>query len=217
MAMLTIMGLRDYYPTVFDNMVFPDDWTTDEKNMMKDLICLECAELELVYPDGPWMKNAIGLWSKSQLFVWNRINTLAKMEYNPIENYDRYEDTTITDDNSITNSGTDSTTDTTKVTNSGTDTITNKVTGFDSNTLVTRESSDNVHGHVATNSGGVSMTHGHKQDIDNERTIDGHIHGNIGVTTTQQMMQQELDIVAKVNLPVLICDSFRDRFCLQVY
>lgn len=219
MATMTLMGLYDYDDTIFDNMVWPfeNDPSEDDKNLFIEECCLETAELELIYPDPVFMKRAIGLWSSMNKFEWQRMLALMNAEYNPIENYDRIEETTITDDGSNTNSGTDSTTDTTTVTNSGTDTITNKVTGYDSNTLATRDSSDNLHGHVQTNSGGVSMTHGHKVDLDNTRTIEGEIHGNIGVTTTQQMMEQEINIIPKINILRIMVDSFKNRFCVLVY
>ena len=61
------------------------------------------------------------------------------------------------------------------------------------------------------------MTHGHKVDLDNTRTIEGNIHGNIGVTTTQQMMEQEIQLLPKINLLKLMVDSFKNRFCVLVY
>lgn len=44
----------------------------------------------------------------------------------------------------------------------------------------------------------------------------GHISGNIGVTTSQQMLQSELDI-AKWNLYDQISDLFISEFCILVY
>lgn len=45
----------------------------------------------------------------------------------------------------------------------------------------------------------------------------GRTHGNIGVTTSQQMLEQELDVAPKLNVYNYIIDSFRKRFCLLVY
>ena len=44
----------------------------------------------------------------------------------------------------------------------------------------------------------------------------GRTHGNIGVTTSQQMLQSELDIAAW-NLYKHIADLFQDEFCIAVY
>ena len=44
----------------------------------------------------------------------------------------------------------------------------------------------------------------------------GRAHGNIGVTTSQQMLQSELDI-AKWNIYEQITDLFLSEFCIMVY
>lgn len=48
-------------------------------------------------------------------------------------------------------------------------------------------------------------------------TPDLHTYGNIGVTTSQQMLAQELDIVHRLDLIDYIADDFRSEFCLDVY
>ena len=44
-----------------------------------------------------------------------------------------------------------------------------------------------------------------------------HIHGNIGVTTSQQMLEQELNISEKMDIYGFIALDFRRRFCIMVY
>lgn len=44
----------------------------------------------------------------------------------------------------------------------------------------------------------------------------GRIHGNIGVTTSQQMLQSELDI-ARFNIVQQITDLFLQEFCIMIY
>ena len=43
------------------------------------------------------------------------------------------------------------------------------------------------------------------------------ISGNIGVTTSQQMLEQELEVAPKLNIINYIVQSFIKRFCLLVY
>lgn len=45
---------------------------------------------------------------------------------------------------------------------------------------------------------------------------EGHLHGNIGVTTNQQMIREEREIV-KFNLYDYILDSFVKTFCVMLY
>ena len=47
-------------------------------------------------------------------------------------------------------------------------------------------------------------------------THNGRVHGNIGVTTSQQMLQSELD-VARFNIVQQITDLFLQEFCIMIY
>ena len=140
-------------------------------------------------------------------------------------------------DNDVVHSGSDTTansgTDTT--TNSGTDTTTNKIASYDSTVLQTHDTSDLLHGHIESTQHGMSstlqhgehvatdetvsgsMTHGEKIDDDITLTHTSRIHGNIGVTTSQQMLEQELLVAPKLNIINYIIESFKNRFCLMVY
>ena len=146
---------------------------------------------------------------------------------------------TNTASGSDTNSGSSSSSDT----NSGTDTITNKVTGFDSSTLVDHDSSDTVHGHVVRNAaqgtntqqyGRVdtrsldtletfvhgktdTLTHGEKIEHEGSSERSMLAYGNIGVTTSQEMLTQELELAKIIEVIPIIIQSFKNRFCLMVY
>lgn len=45
----------------------------------------------------------------------------------------------------------------------------------------------------------------------------GRIHGNIGVTMAQQMIQSELDLRAANDIVQIIVNEFKKRFCIMVY
>ena len=65
----------------------------------------------------------------------------------------------------------------------------------------------------------------HHDDTDSqvqERYNDGEshditAHGNIGVTTTQRMMEQELEVRPKLNIYQYIAEAFKNEFCVMVY
>lgn len=46
---------------------------------------------------------------------------------------------------------------------------------------------------------------------------EGHIYGNIGVTTTQKMIEEETELRIKYNIYDMISMSFRSNFCIMVY
>jgi len=236
-ATVSVLGLYNYNPDLFENMVFPADFSDDDKQTTIENILLECAELELLFPGYESLHDAIGIWSKMHLKVWERIFNVSELEYNPIENYNRLEMETVGEDRSISHSGNDvntsSGTDTETINStaaavhSGTDTQTNKITAYDSNGLLTHDTSDLQHGESVTdtNNGTAATAYGktetmqHGLVIDNEGTItrENHTTGNIGVTTSQQMIEQELEITAKLNVIEMIVNSFKNRFCLLVY
>lgn len=44
-----------------------------------------------------------------------------------------------------------------------------------------------------------------------------HVHGNIGVTTSQQMLQSELDLIPSLDIVDFIADDFHQEFNLLMY
>ena len=242
---LSVLGLYQADDGLFSEMVYPEGFTEDEKQTTVGNILSECAELECLFADPKIMKTMIGLWSKMNISVWTRIFTASKLEYNPIENYNRTELETISDDHTDTHSGTDRTlgsktstnsgTDSTQAgntsTHSGTDSNINSISSYDSNSFQSHDKTDLLHGQVITDNGSSTITHGHvitDSDSsslthgevithDGDVTRENHTSGNIGVTTSQQMLEQEIEVSAKLNVIKMIVDSFRERFCLLVY
>lgn len=141
--------------------------------------------------------------------------------------------------------GTDSTTinNTGSEEASGDDRTDNNITGFDNNTLVpnseteiyygkTMETSEegtqtNTYGRTDTVTHNTTDTqtfgkvntlqHGEKivHDGTTERT--SLMFGNIGVTTSQEMLTQEIEIAKIINVIPVIIQSFINRFCIQVF
>lgn len=202
MALLTVMGIFNYDNTIFDTMNIP---TGMDRNLLINAIVLDTAELEVVYPEPHFLKTAISLWSHTRLETWNRIYNASQLEYDPIENYNRYEEETT--GQTRQHSGSDSTTET----DTESHTITNEITAFDSNTLQTHDSSS-LSRNQSTNA---SLTHGEK--IADSGTRTSHVHGNIGVTTSQQMLESEIEVAGKINVYDYIVKDFKTRFCILVY
>lgn len=240
-ATMSILGLWQWDHNIFNLMQFPSfqdgetlhEFTADDKQLLIDNLMSECAELKILYPNPTVMKNMIGLWSAKELPTWNRFYRAALIEYDPIENYHRTERATETlahydqhsgaDTNQA--SGSDSINGGSTDTNSGTDTTTGKVTGYDSGILVDHDQTDLLHGHVITNIHNDGTTYGrkdtftHGEKIDHGGTIKNDVEafGNIGVTTSQQMLESELELAPKLNVFNYIIESFKNRFCIEVY
>lgn len=224
---LSPLGLYNWDNNLFDLFQIPEGL---DKDTLIDNLLAETAELEVLYPNPVVFKNLVGVWSVKNLPVWTKLYNTTLLEYNPIENYNRYEDGTHADMDTHTQSGTDTHTDTDTHTGADTTTAERKdehyIAGYDSvasgenDGLVkqTRDESEGTttatYGSTYTNNGGV--TYGKTINESNQGVHSLHAHGNIGVTTTQNMIKQERQIDL-FNIYDIIIQDFKMRFCILVY
>ena len=103
---LSPLGLYQWDNTVFDLMQIPS--ALNKQDLIDNLLA-ETAELEVLYPNPVVFKNLVAVWSKKQIDIWNRLYATTQYEYNPIENYNRYETGSEDGSGSTTHSGTDTT------------------------------------------------------------------------------------------------------------
>ena len=114
----------------------------------------------------------------------------ASLEYNPIENYDRIENWTDTGESGS------------EISSSGT--TEGQVSAFDSSSYSPHDKEINSSGSEAS----ASNTDEHE----------GRIHGNIGVLTSQAMLQSEYELQQKWgNLYNHIADVFISEMLISVY
>lgn len=220
-ATLSILGLYQYSPDVFDLLKLPDGVSLDS---VRDNILMELAELELLYPSGTFMKTAIGIWSSKQLPVWEKLYATTKLEYNPIHNYDRTEEwaeeETGNRNGSRTQSQESSGESSGTVKNSGVDTVKSDVSAFNETSYTPKELQTTTLGTENTSSGTAKQTTDITDDTEENssrnNTRTGRTFGNIGVTTTQQMIEAERNVV-KFNIVDYIVEDFKRRFCLLIY
>lgn len=207
-----IRALLDWDDTLFDGMVLPEDLDDEDGTVRKlivDDIILRHGDTPLFIPEPTVMKYYITSWSTRMLPVFTRMYAACKAEYDPIENYDRQEDRTETTEDTMGNTRTLDTNTATTGTNTTEDSVSaENVTTFSPDTKsVQTPDLDVADTGTVTDDG----------SYDGSLTIDSHIHGNIGVTTSQQMLEQELALVPKLDIIRIISDSWSAEFCLEVY
>ena len=173
-ATIPILSLYEWNNNIFAELHVPAG--VDKQGVINEIL-MECAELEALYPDPGFMRKAVRIWSDTEARDWNKFMEAAAAEFNPIHNYDRYED--------WTDSGT------------GSGTSTNSVAGYNTDTLQPESKSEG--------SSNANSTH------------NGHLYGNIGVTTSSQMLKEFIDRQPQLNIYKYIAQSFKKRFCLMVY
>lgn len=87
---ITIWSLYHYEPTLFDGLTLP---AGIDFEILRDNIVLKCGEFGALYPDPDFLKQCITLWGKTNYLVWEKLYKTTQLDYDPISNYDRIEDT----------------------------------------------------------------------------------------------------------------------------
>lgn len=228
-SLLSILTLYKFDMTLFDAMEIPEG--VDRDCLVNNLL-MELAEFEVIYPEPEFMKFAIEMWSKKEVAQWSKLYVTTQLDYNPIENYNRTENISETETRDLEMNESRALESTSKVDSTTSGNASN--TGTDSNSVfnkafnnaddVLTERQDNTLGSQTDTTGKIDTTEtfndGGSINKDDKGTIkmekSNNIFGNIGVTTTQQMIEQERDSV-KFNIYDYIIDAFKGRFCILVY
>lgn len=81
------------------------------------------------------------------------------------------------------------------------------------------ETINNKHGEAVANQYGhrVNQIGSNTGSGTNNVTRESHISGNVGVTTSQSMLESELLVSPKLNVYNYIMESFKHRFCIEVW
>lgn len=320
--MKTLNQMLTDNPNLLSFVVVPTAQAEDlDSATLKTAIIRRCGDVAPYYQKAADFTLFGTMWFNTHSFLFAHALEVWNATYNPIENYDRIEDETVTGtregsrSGSDTHSGTDTTTtsssrdatdthsgtDTTTTsgsrdvtdTHSGTDTTTtsgsksgsdahtgtdtltdnvtreNEIAGFNSSTysdanketesgthatahgetitkseqssgsealahghkIVTEEDTTGsealAHGHrIVTDedtTGSEALAHGHvitstgTDSEETENTRESHIHGNIGVTTAQQMIEAELNLADKFWIYDYIASAFETDNFITVY
>lgn len=176
--------------------------------------------------------------------LYNTTTNAFYNSFEPLENYNMEETTTQEDTNTGTDTHTHSggttnedsitTNDTGTVSDSGNasrdGTTTHKVSAFNSKALADAHSDTDNFSTTSTNTRTDNLSHTtteehtfkdtQKLDISRSdilnRTVTLSRHGNIGVTTSQQMAQSQRDLVM-FDFNKYVCDEFKNEFCILLY
>ena len=88
-AKWTLLGMYNYDNTIFNEMILP---TGIDGDLLKQSLLIEKGEFEVLFPDPNFMKNAIKVWSAKWFRTFSEWLKGTQAEWNPIYNYDRYEE-----------------------------------------------------------------------------------------------------------------------------
>lgn len=227
--MIDLITMYNYDNTIFENLQLPASMNKDDfiNNLM-----LETAELELLYSRPDFLKFAIGAWSNKELSIWEKLDATLHYEYNPIYNTDRTETETVHEEKH----GASEVSGTSIDTGSASSTSINmynrnesavdirKVSSYDSDALKDAEENNNTINaknddsstNSSTSQGESSLNQKSLSEDQGKITRELHTSGNIGVTTTQAMIEEERKVV-QFCIDDYIINSFKRKFCVLVY
>lgn len=224
-----IVDLMIWDDTIFNLMVLPEGV---DRELTVNTILERVGKTPLAHPDPEYMKYYINVWSARRAPIWKKLLESTQFVYNPIHNYDRNEEITDTREETIDRTQNRTTTGT--VTDTGSTNVTGDVTGnvtskhdvsaenaadYQADTKDTEDTTSHNAQETAVQAQSDTQTGEDTTGKDTRSESYKHtayMYGNIGVTTTQQMIEAEREVV-QFSVIEFIADDFKNEFCLSVY
>lgn len=162
--------------------------------------------------DSSALKLASDSWWKTHKNAIKKIIDALYAEYNPIENYDKTEDITRTNKGTRKDVGNE--TNDINIVHTISENEKLNVSAFDSENYQPKE--ENTTSGTNTDKHDAKNNKTNTQTDDFTETLKNRTHGNIGVTTNQQMIESELQLRI-TNVYDRIIDSWAYDFTLGIY
>lgn len=219
-ANISALTLYNYDNTVFEHFRVPNDPPGLQMETIRDIILSETSDMSIaVFTSPTSFKEAVLLWVSKNYSVWEELWKTMNYEYNPIWNYDREEHGKDQDDIDHTETPDITVKEDYKrdLTHNGFSDNNKKVGAFnegmaDSEALHTEQTNEATGSTETTN----RRTGSIKNEAHDAHRHDLHMFGNIGVTTTQQMIKEQREVV-QFNLTDYIVSDFKRHFCVMIY
>ena len=214
LPVITLNNLLEFNQTLFDGVQLPDD---ADGQALFDIIVLNYGEMQFLYPDWSAAKIYINSWFRSHYTSINNLWMDYQASYNPLYNKDAYYEEERTPDlqHTFQHGKTITDTPTTTITESGS--TEQQYKGFDSSTF--NGVSKDLPGRVQTMGGqNVSAATGTDTERDTgKETITRREYGNIGVTTSTQLVSSDAEFWQRYNWYDIVARMFACDFCVMVY
>ena len=223
---ISLIGFYNYDNTLFDNLTLPEGY---DKETFIDSLILEHGEKCVLYSNFEYLKSAIGAWGRKWSLELSRIREALIAEYNPIYNYDRYEE--IKDSHGINK--TDEIHGGRKSENKPKfDVTTEQIDNGETEFQISADNSSTyqpdrkeikdvgkVKQHTEGSTADISETTNSKltsKETAND-THNAHMYGNIGVTTSAAMVTEVVEQRMKYNLYGIATRLFAEELLINIY
>ena len=211
--MVTLLNLMQENPKLLSNIKLPDGV---DRDTLVNQILFEGCTLFPIYQDPKLFKSMAEHYFKMREQIHAELFKTLAYDYEPLENYDRIEERTRSDsgnENVSRNLAREETAGTGTVSNGKTE---QKVSAFNE---------DGYQPQNLTESESSTNTDSNSEGTEDETTARRHegrgteharIHGNVGVTTSQEMLQAQRNVV-KFSLYEFIASHFLKTFMIGIY
>ena len=191
-------------------------WLPDITDILDKCIKDKFSKRELYLLDSNAIQEEVFIDLFTNKYRYDKLYNTTVLEYLPIENYDRTESTTTIKANTTTHGNQSETVNTSTGEQTNTTAGQNKISPFDTSALVNTDGSD-LTDTTGSRNDSSTLARNSYDDIDNgEETITSRVHGNIGVTTSQQMLMSERD-VSNFSLIKIIANDVTDGISYNLY
>lgn len=214
MARITLWGFYQYDKTLFDGIVLPDG--IEKENLVAEIM-RNSGDLYPYHQVLEYLKSNINYWFSRRLFDFERMFNALRVEYSPIENYDRKENVTRDYENSGSDKASTTIGSSTTTNNFGSNDNENKVSAYNESDYTNREKDTQSYNSTVINTGSGTDTTQTDYGLKRKEVEDIRVHGNIGVTTSQQMIESEMSLRAKYDIYKIISREFEREFLVQIY
>lgn len=204
-------------PTPLYEGQFIDDMPPVDKQVIIDNLLFDTYEHEVIIADPIAMQKLIALWSKRHVDRWQKIYNTFWYKYNPIWNKDGLIVETETETRDLAGTAEESGGSEASSSTEGDATSTDSVAGFNEpNTLTANKKNVLEHSDLTTTESSDTRTAATTDTgtIEHERRREEQ--GNIGVTSTQELIERERSING-VSIYDIIIEEFKKQFILSVY
>lgn len=179
---------------LFDDITLPPEIN---KQILIDRIVYKDWDLMLYTTDYMLLHSQIVNFFLTKEDTYKKIVKALSETYNPLHNFDRYEVKNEKTNNAIKNKNVDNLDYSEEYTTSA----------YNTNTYQPKDKTTNKQTRTDTRDDTQNGTY----------TTDNHLYGNIGVTTSQQMLASEIELRHEYIIYDIIESDFRKEFCLCIF
>ena len=206
MPRFSLYGCYMYDPTLFDSAPMPNEC---DRDALINVIMSHCGQLYPYHQVPAQLKLNIDFWFKRNYFNFSRMFQAIKSDFNPVENYDRYEDRSTSESSAFSDSSSSYMSDS----STHSESQLNDVSAFNTSDYQPSDRNQTAGRNDATNAQTALSRNAGTRDFHES----AHIHGNIGIMEASTMVQHTIDLYAANDIYQKIAEMFEKEFILQIY